>query len=182
MQALQRELILEASRGDVAAFEKIYRETADYVYGLAARITGNRADAEEVAQDVYLTIHRELGNFRFEASFTTWLYRITVNRAISAARKAARRRARQVEYDEGIDAGDRCNAPQEAVGREERIRSLLEVLNPDQRACIILREIEGMRYAEIAEALGVRINTVRSRLRRARGIIASRAREGGETT
>jgi RNA polymerase sigma-70 factor (ECF subfamily) len=181
MQPLPKEILVEASEGDAGAFEKIYRATADYVYTIALKVTGHRADAEEVAQDVFLKIHRELGNFRFESAFTTWLYRITVNSAISTARKTARRRTRQVEFDDGIAVEDTRNATREAIekeGNQEQVRSMLEALNPDQRACIVLREMEGMRYGEIAEALRININTVRSRLRRARETLVARAGQG----
>ena len=182
MQPLPKELLIEASGGDADAFEKIYRATADYVYTIALKITGHRADAEEVAQDVFLKIHRELGNFRFESAFTTWLYRITVNSAISTSRKTARRRTRQVEFDDGIAVEDERNATREAIekeGNQAHVRSMLEALNPDQRACIVLREMEGMRDGEIAEALRISINTVRSRIRRARETLVARARQGG---
>lgn len=182
MQPLPKELLIEASEGDVGAFEKIYVAAVDYVYTIAVKITGNRADAEEVAQDVFLKTFRELKNFRFESSFTTWLYRVTVNSALNALRKSARRRSRQVEFDDGIAVADERNATREAIekeGNEASVRSMLEELNPDQRACIVLREIEGMRYGEIAEALRVNINTVRSRLRRARETLCARAQERG---
>lgn len=181
MQPLPKELLIEASEGQAGAFEKIYRATADYVYSIAFRITCNRADAEEVAQDVFLKVHRRIGEFRFESAFTTWLYRITVNRAISASRKSARRRARQVVFDDAVAVEDPRNATREAIEREgarAQIRSLLEALTPDQRACIVLREMEGMRYDEISGALRLKINTVRSRLKRARETLVSLAGKG----
>jgi RNA polymerase sigma-70 factor, ECF subfamily len=181
MQPLPKELLIEASEGDTGAFEKIYRATADYVYTIALKITGDRSDAEEVAQDVFLKIYRELGAFRFESAFTTWLYRITVNSAISASRKTSRRRSRQVGFDDGVAVEDARNTTREAIekeGNQARIQSMLEALNPDQRACIVLREMEGMRYGEIAEALRININTVRSRLRRARETLVARAQQG----
>ena len=182
MQQLPKELLIRASGGDAGAFEQLYRATADYVYTIAVGITGNRADAEEVAQDVFVKVHRELSRFRFESLFTTWLYRVTVNRAITAARKSARRRSREADFDEGIAVEDSRNATREAIvreGNEARVRYLLEALGPEQRACIVLREMEGMRYGEIARALGVKLNTVRSRLRRAREALCARAQAGG---
>ncbi|MCX6356883.1 MAG: RNA polymerase sigma factor [Candidatus Aureabacteria bacterium] len=180
MQPLPKELLIEASGGDIGAFEKIYRATSDYVYTIALKVTGNRADAEEVAQDVFLKVFRKLGKFRFESSFTTWLYRITVNNAINASRKSTRRRSGQVEFNDNIEVADGRDRTREAIEKEQneaRVRSMLETLNPDQRACIVLREIEGMRYEEIAEVLQVNLNTVRSRLRRARETLCSRAQQ-----
>lgn len=182
MQPLPKELLIAASEGRAGAFERIYRATADYVYSIALRITGDRADAEEVAQDVFLKVHRCLGGFRFEAAFTTWLYRITVNRAVSASRKRSRRRARLVPFDDAIGVEDPRDQTREVIEREgdrARVRTMLEALNPDQRACIVLREMEGMRYDEIAAALRLKINTVRSRIRRAREALVALAKEGG---
>jgi RNA polymerase sigma-70 factor, ECF subfamily len=182
MQALPREILIAASEGNRGAFEKIYRATSDYVYTIALKITGNRADAEEVTQDVFLKIFRELKRFRFASSFTTWLYRVTVNSAINVSRKTKRRSSRQVEYNDGVALKDERNETKEAIEKEHnemRVRSMLAALSPDQRTCIVLREIEGMRYGEIAEVLQVNINTVRSRLKRARETLCARAQQGG---
>jgi RNA polymerase sigma-70 factor, ECF subfamily len=150
MQPLPGEIIIAAAEGDTDAFEELYRATADYVYTLALRITGNGAEAEEVAQDVYLKVFRGLKKFRFESSFATWLYRITVNSAITALRKTKRRRARQVEYDDGVALESGRNETREAIEKEQnemRVRSMLGALNPDQRACIVLgapsKNVEG---------------------------------------
>jgi RNA polymerase sigma-70 factor (ECF subfamily) len=182
MQALPREILIDASKGNRGAFEKIYRATCDYVYTIALKVTGNRADAEEVTQDVFLKVFRELKRFRFASSFTTWLYRVTVNSAINASRKTKRRSSRLVEYNDGVALKDERNETKEAIEKEHnemRVRSMLAALSPDQRTCIVLREIEGMRYAEIAEVLQVNINTVRSRLKRARETLCARAQQGG---
>ena len=182
MQPPPKELLIRASEGDAEAFEQIYRATADYVYTIAVGITGNRADAEEVAQDVFVKVHRGLGRFRFEASFTTWLYRITVNRALTEAKRSGRRRARRAEFDDGMAVEDPRNATRETVEREEnetRVRFLLKGLRPEQRACIVMREMDGMRYGEIARARGVKLKTVRSGIRRAREALGARGRAGG---
>lgn len=182
MQTLPREVLIEASEGNRDAFEKVYRATSDYVYTIALKIIGNRADAEEVVQDVFMKIFRGIRRFRFESSFSTWVYRVTVNSAISASRKAERRRAGQVEYNDAVALGNERNTTREALDKrhnEARIRSLLAALNPDQRACVVLREIEGLRYKEIADVLGININTVRSRLLRAREALMAREGQGG---
>lgn len=182
MREIPRDILLKALEGNAGAFEKLYRATADYVYTVAMKITGNRADAEEVTQDVFMKIHRNLGQFRFRSSFTTWLYRIAVNSAISASRKSAKRRARETEYDDGIAVERESGAPNnrgEAEGNELRLQSMLAALNPDQRACIVLRGMEGLSYREIADTLGININTVRSRLKRAREILVAGKHRGG---
>jgi len=183
MQELPREILIAASEGNRGAFERIYRATCDYVYTIALKVTGNRPDAEEVTQDVFLKIFRELKRFRFASSFTTWLYRVTINSALNATRKTRKQRMRQVEYNDAIAVGNERRATHDAIEREHnvaRVNAMLEALNPDQRACIVLREIEGLRYKEIADVLKIPINTVRSRLQRAREALLAREQHGGD--
>jgi len=182
MREIPRDILVQASEGSMSAFEEIYRATSDYVYTVATKITGNSADAEEVTQDVFVKVHRKLGQFRFRSSFTTWLYRIAVNSAISASRKSAKRRARETEYDDAV-AVESGSAARGGAGEKEdselRLQTMLAALNPDQRACIVLRGMEGMSYRAIADMLGININTVRSRLKRAREILVAGKQRGG---
>lgn len=171
MQEIEKELIVRAGQGDMRAFRDIYERASAYVYTLAYRVTNKKPDAEEVTQDVFLKIHRNLGFFKFESSFKTWLYRITVNTALNHVKKRGRVTAREVEevFEDSAtatqaEARDRLEA-EDAAGK---LKVLLDQLNPDQRACIVLREIEGLDYQEISRSLGININTVRSRLKRAR--------------
>ena len=171
MQEVERELITRAGQGDMGAFREIYQRASGYVYTLAYRVVNTKHDAEEVTQDVFFKLHQSLGSFKFEASFKTWLYRIAVNTALNHAKKRNRVTTREVEkvYEDLAtvtqpDAGKRL----EAEDTEKKLKILLDQLNPDQRVCIVLREIEGMDYQEIATSLGININTVRSRLKRAR--------------
>ena len=171
MQEIERELITRAGGGDRGAFREIYQRASGYVYTLAYRVVNTKHDAEEVTQDVFLRLHHSLGSFKFESSFKTWLYRIAVNTALNHAKKRSRVTTREVEevYEDPAtvtqpEAGKRL----EAEETERQLKSLLDQLNPDQRACIVLREIEGLDYQEIAGSLGININTVRSRLKRAR--------------
>ncbi len=171
MQEIERALIVRAGEGDAGAFHEIYRQSAGYVYTLAYRIVNTKHDAEEVTQDVFLKVHRSLGSFKFEASFKTWLYRIAVNTALNHAKQRSRVTKREVE--EVFEDPATVTQPDAAknliaadTGRQ--LKALLDQLNPDQRACIVSREIEGMDYQGIAQSLGVNINTVRSRLKRAR--------------
>ncbi len=174
MQEIERELIVRASGGDMGAFREIYQRASGYVYTLAYRVVNTKHDAEEVTQDVFLKIHRSLASFKFEASFKTWLYRIAVNAALNHAKKRSRVTTREVEevFEDRAtvtqsDAAQRI----EAGETEDQLKILLDQLNPDQRACIVLREIEGLDYQGIAASLGININTVRSRLKRAREIL-----------
>lgn len=171
MQEIEREMIARAGQGDLGAFREIYQRASGYVYTLAYRVVNAKRDAEEVTQDVFLKLHKSLGSFKFEASFKTWLYRIAVNTALNHAKKRSRVTAREVE--ELFEDPATVTQPDAAQGIEagetkDRLKILLDQLNPDQRACIVLREIEGLDYQGIATSLGININTVRSRLKRAR--------------
>lgn len=175
MQDIPRETIETAAHGDLDAFAEIYRAASGFVYTLAFRIAGNREEAEEITQDVFLKIHRHLREFQFRSAFKTWLYRIAVNTALNAHKRLRRERVSRVDI-EGIE--DVAAAPEKQDNKEahDAVSRLLGRLNPDQRACISLREIEGMSYEEIARTLGVNINTVRTRLKRARAALIEMGR------
>lgn len=166
---ISMELISKARAGDMAAFEKIYRLTSGFVYNVALRIVRRPAEAQDVAQEVFVKMHRNLSQFAFRASVKTWLYRITVNTALSKCRQAARevegftRYRNEIEVAAAIDPAPRLKDDQEA-----RVAGLLAGLEPEQRSCVVLRELEGRSYQEISEILKIPLNTVRSRLHRAR--------------
>ncbi|MBU9888755.1 MAG: RNA polymerase sigma factor [Candidatus Omnitrophica bacterium] len=171
MEPIEREWITSAAGGDMRAFEAIYQRTAGFVYSLAFRVTNRKQDAEEVTQDVFLKVHKNLANFKFESSFKTWLYRVAINTALNAVQKRdriANREVEEVPEDAATATPADASRRLEAEEAEKRLRGLLERLNPDQRACLLLREVDGMNYQEIAESLGINLNTVRSRLKRAR--------------
>lgn len=171
MQEIERELITRAGQGDMGAFRDIYQRASGYVYTLAYRVVATKHDAEEVTQDVFLKLYHNLGSFKFEASFKTWLYRIAVNTALNHAKKRSRVTTREVEEvfeDPATVTQAEGGKRLEAGEAENQLKVLLDQLNPDQRACIVLREIEGLDYQGIAQSLGININTVRSRLKRAR--------------
>lgn len=178
MQDIQNEVLIKAAQGDLESFELIYRAAASFVYNVAYRIVYNREDAEELTQEVFLNIYRNLKNFRFQSSFKTWVYRITANCAINYSKKMSRERNRKKEYYENLNpwhllAASRANSE----SHKEAIDLLLKTLNPDQRMCIVLRNIEGLSYRQIADTLKIGINTVRSRLKRAREKLLSMRRE-----
>ena len=170
-----------AAGGDMKAFEEIYKAISGFVYSIALRITNNGSDAEEVTQDVFLKIHQNLKNFRFRASFRTWLYRISANTAISVYRRRAAENRRRGDYDIALKTKAAVDTAGGNIDREYNnslVTRLLGILSPEQRACIVLREMENLSYKEIAGVLKININTVRSRLKRAReNIIAQGQKE-----
>lgn len=171
MQDISKDILIRASEGDIDAFEEIYKITSGFVYNVVLRITNNKDDAQEVTQDVFLKIYKNLKKFQFRCSFKTWIYRISANTAINAYRKKSKEIIRKSDYETAIKSEPSKQATEEKIEKADReavLTSLLKELNPNQRACIVLREIEGLDYKEISDTLKININTVRSRLKRAR--------------
>ena len=169
MQDIAQETLIKASQGDTQAFEEVYKASSSFVYNVAYRVVNNREDALEVAQEVFMIIHDKLKFFRFESSFKTWAYRITANTAINFAKKNSR--AKTVPYEDAYGEGAVVNEVHAHMDQEHQsqlVEKLLGELNPDQRACVVLRDIQGLSYEEIAQSLNININTVRSRLKRSR--------------
>ena len=171
MPDISKELVIKAADGDMEAFEEIYKAACSFVYNVALRVTNNRDDADEVTQDVFVKIFNNLKSFGLRSSFKTWAYRIAVNTAINHCKKRAGYERGKVEYDPAVHDVQVQNEASQGFDKEEsekKIDLLLKMLDPDQRACIVLREIEGLDYRSIADTLNININTVRSRLKRAR--------------
>ena len=169
MEDIAEDILIRASQGDMKAFEDVYKASSSFVYNVALRVVNNREDALEVAQEVFMIIYHKLKTFRFESSFKTWVYRITVNDAINFAKKNAR--AKTVPFEDAFGEGAVLNEARTQMDQEHQSRlveNLLGELNPDQRACVVLRDIQGLSYEEIAQVLNININTVRSRLKRSR--------------
>jgi len=164
--------ILElAAKGDINAFEQVYKATSGFVYNVAWRITRNNHDTQEVTQDVFMKIYRNLKSFRFRSSFRTWVYRITVNTAINRYHRSMRENRGRIDYDEvkyGISDTHTVDKCIQHNDDKSKLEGLLQKLNPEQKACLILREIEGLSYKDISVTLNIPVNTVRSRLKRGR--------------
>ena len=169
----EQELIQAARQGDEVAFEALVRAYEKKVYCLALRMCGSGDDAFEIAQDAFLSAWRGLGSFRGESSFSTWLYRLTSNAAVDFLR----RRRRQGESLSLDDEDSYYEAPDPAPGPQQRAESRelrqalaqgLAALSPEHRQVLLLRELQGLSYEEIAAALALDLDTVKSRIARAR--------------
>lgn len=181
MQDIPKDILIQASEGNVEAFEKIYRATSDFIYNVAYRITNDREDAQEVTQNVFLKIYKNLKSFRFQSSFKTWIYRIAANTAINASKRRSKELSRRIEYNDEIELKYAHEPIKETIDKKSNevlVKSMLNILNPDQRVCVVLRDIEGLSYKEIAETLKININTVRSRLKRAREALLTYRQRG----
>jgi RNA polymerase sigma-70 factor, ECF subfamily len=156
--------------GDARAFEELVASHQHRVFGVALRMLDNAAEAEELAQETFLRAHASLAEFRGEARLSTWLYaivsRLCLNRLASADRRVAR------PGDEVLlEVADAGAGPQASAEREELRAALhraIADLPEERRVVVILRDLEGLAYDEIARALGLEPGTVRSRLHRAR--------------
>lgn len=157
------ELVAQARNGEAEAFRILVERYQGRAYSIAFGMVGDREDAMEVVQEAFLKAFRTLGGFRGESSFYTWLYRILVNLAIDLRRKV---RPVQLEAPERLGDPRASDPAEEAHRRELRaaISAAIETLPPEQQAVIVLREIQGLSYAEIAEVEQVPIGTVMSRL------------------
>ena len=170
------ELVQPAAQGDEMAFAQLVALHEKRVYALALRITGNQEDAADVAQEAFLSAWRGLPNFRGEAGFSTWLYRLTSNAAIDYLRKNKRQRAEASLNDGelGLDAPDPAPTPQEraeAQSLREAVRWGMGELSQEHRQVLDLREYQELSYEEISARLGVDLGTVKSRLSRARSAL-----------
>lgn len=175
------ELARRHAAGDPDAFEAVYARYSGLVYGLCQRLSGDPDRALDLAQEVFLRIDRHLGRFHGRSSLKTWIYRVTVNHCRSAL---ARRRPEVSLESRILDGGEEPRAPgpgpeQAAVGSQiqRRLERALAQLPHPFREAVVLRDVEGLTYDEIAEVLAVPLGTVRSRI--ARGREALRASLGG---
>ncbi len=170
------ELARAAAGGDESAFEALVGLHEKKVYNLALRMCGSPEDARDVAQEAFLSAWRGLPRFRGEAGFSTWLYRLTQNAAIDHLRRTRRQQGERSLEDEilGLDAADPTPSPQEQTEGAELRRAVLaalEQLSEEHRQVLVLREVQEMRYEEIAGELGLDLGTVKSRISRARSAL-----------
>ncbi|HWD08008.1 MAG TPA: sigma-70 family RNA polymerase sigma factor [Actinomycetota bacterium] len=156
------------------AVDVLIRRHQDRVFGIAYRILGNRADALDAAQEVFVVVFRKAKSFRHQSAFTTWLYRLTVN----ACTDLHRRRARQPLPAEALEAP----IPDTAGATDDRlaIAQALKELPLDQRTAVILRDLYGLSYGEIAAATSAAVGTVKSRISRGRDSLAAALAPGSE--
>ncbi len=175
------ELVAQARAGDGAAFRELFRAHRADVARLAHRLLGSTTDLDDVVQEVFLQVHRSIRDFRGQARFSTWLYRVTVN-VVLMGRRAARSRPAFVESAEShvANRSDDRALPDEQVSRQLRVaafRRLLDRLSEKKRTVYILHELQGVPPADIAQIVGAPVLTVRTRLFYARRELQEMLRE-----
>lgn len=165
-------LIAATLAGDSAAFGQLVGEYQDRLYNSLLRVLGSAEDAADIVQDAFVQAYTKLDTFRGTSAFYTWLYRIAFNLAMSHARKGHKATSldgmKALAGDEPMDGQPTAETGVLMQERAELVHAALAELNMEHRQIIVLREIDGLRYDEIAEILSLPVGTVRSRLFRAR--------------
>ena len=166
------EWVERARAGDAAAFGMLVERYGDRAYGLAFRMLGSTSDAEEVAQDAFVRAWRALPRFRGESSFSTWLHRIVVRRALDRSATLKTRRARETALEDldsvGPDAPAAAPVPGDLTRRLDR---LLGALSDMQRAVVLLYYYEDHSVEHVAQSLSIPVGTVKTHLHRARALL-----------
>jgi RNA polymerase sigma-70 factor (ECF subfamily) len=187
-----RELVEQWRKGEADAFASLVRRHQRRVFGLLLRMLGNREEAEDASQDTFLNLHRHGHRFRSESRFSTFVYRVAVNAALNRRRSLGRRRAHAEAFEEAQSVGHLGPSadpdPERALAGDElraRLGRELLALPEALRAPVVLFDVEGLSYGEIAEVLEVAEGTVKSRIHRARQALRTQLgdlvaeREGG---
>ena len=177
-------LVRRFRRGDEEAFTHLVLRYQHKIYNLIYRLLGSREETEDVAQEVFATVHRCLGSFRGESRFSTWLYRIALNRSRNHLKYLKRRGLNRTQSTDDTREGDIVSAHSSSPSDPEKIvagyqleaiiqREISE-LDPDHREVILLRDIQGLSYEEIGTVTELAPGTVKSRLHRARTTLRAR--------
>ena len=170
-------LVESAKKGDVEAFDKLVFLHQDRVYALAYRILGNADDSADIQQETFVRAWRNLCKFRQEAQFSTWLHRITVNLCLSF-----RRRKSSISEEPFAEDAHSRSAPSDLLACQEKteplaaLRRVLAAMPAHHRILLVLRDMDGYSFPEIAEILGCSVASARTRLCKARGILRARMR------
>jgi RNA polymerase sigma-70 factor (ECF subfamily) len=168
------DLVRRAQRGDRAAFDELVVRHRDRVYAVALRLTRNPADAEDALQDTFLNAYRGLARFGGRARVSTWLYRIAANASFDVI---ARRRGRDQPLDEGAHEPAATGDPFAQSAERRALERALAALPDEFREAVVLCDIAGLGAGEAAELIGVPAGTVKSRVFRARALLAAALRE-----
>ena len=184
----EAQVIERVLSGDINAYEQLVTQYEKSVYNLALRMTDNPEDAADMAQEAFIKAYNSLSSFRGDSKFSVWLYRIVSNVCLDFLRKQSRRPSvsLSVEDDDGedvqLDVPDDSMSPELQLERKltrESVREGLKQLPEDYRQILLLRELQGLSYDEIAETLDIGVGTVKSRIFRAREKLCAFLLKGG---
>lgn len=175
MNADDYRLIADCLGGKTEAFGELVARYQDRLFNTVIRMLDNAEDARDVVQESFISAYQSLGSFKGDSLFFTWLYRIAVNTAISWKRKqkVVLRLHTGADNPGSVEPADPAESNQpghamEMAEEERRVHEALAKLSPDHRSVLVMKDMEGMKYEEMADVLGVPVGTIRSRLHRAR--------------
>ncbi len=166
-------MAMSAATAGVPSWDEVVEKHSDRVFRLAYRLTGNRHDAEDLTQEVFVRVFRSLDTYT-PGTFEGWLHRITTNLFLDQARRKARIRFDALAEDHEVKLPGRVPSPDAAFDDrllDDDVEAALTALPPEFRAAVVLCDIEGLSYDEIADVLGVKLGTVRSRIHRGRSML-----------
>lgn len=182
MAAVDEEILIQkASRGDSAAFETLVVTYEKGIYNLAFRLVGDREDAMDITQEVFLKAYQALSRFRGDSRFSTWIYRVCVNASLDHLRKKQKQPPHSLDEPlylkessvtrEVADESENVEDSVETKFMSSDVLAILKEIDPAHRAIILLCDVRGYSYQEIADILGLSMGTVKSRLHRARNMV-----------
>jgi len=163
-------LVERCRRGDLAAFEELYKAHAGKLFSVACRMLGNPADAEDLLQEIFLSAHRKLDGFRGESALGTWLYRLATNHCLDYLRSRAARTNQltdALDDERGYVEPDRGGLAERSITKMDLERALAQ-LPEGCRAAFVLHDVQGLEHREVAEALGIAEGTSKSQVHKAR--------------
>ncbi len=188
MQIDDFELIDRTVKGDTAAFDKLVVKYQDRIFNIAYRMLGSYEEARDAAQDAFVNVYKSLGDFRKESSFYTYLCRIVMNlcknrlRKLSQGSKVVSMDAPVMLDDDEVrmEIPDKAESPRDEFDRRDkqsRMQDAINSLEEDEKAVVVMRDIEGLSYDEIAGSLSLSLGTVKSKLHRARQLLKEKLKD-----
>ena len=185
MEFDEKKLVERASGGDPAAFNQLMELHERRMYAVALRMCANREDAQDCLQEAMLRVYRAIGSFKGQSTFSTWVYRITMNTCLDELRRKKNRQNTSLDnlLDMGWAPADENNVPEQQAIRAEtrrRLHAAIRELPEDMRAAVVLRDIQGFSYDEIARMLEINVGTIKSRISRGREKLREKLKENAE--
>lgn len=166
-------LVIEFINGDKAAFEKLVHKYMDKVYSIAYKMIANQEDAKDISQEAFIRVYKSIRNFRWQSNFYTWLYRIVTNLCIDHLRNT--RTHEHLAIDEIVTTNPYSTIEFKELQKD--LHSAINSLAPHYRSCVVLHDIHGLSYKEIASVLRIPMGTVMSRLSHARKLLREKLKD-----
>lgn len=169
----EEKLISRAAKGDASAFNELLGMHENRMYAVCLRMCGNHEDAQDCLQEAMLRVYRAISGFKGQSTFSTWLYRVTMNTCLDELRRKKNKQSTSLDglLDAGWSPSDERDTPERHAVRSEmhaEVQRVISELPEDMRAAIVLRDIQGFSYEEISQMLNINVGTIKSRISRGR--------------